>query len=79
MATGRSIGDVSWMLLSKKGWIGNFWVFEWGQRFKLGSAGFFLVFVIGDIWLINIHMEMPERERENRRDHVGKHADRRIQ
>jgi hypothetical protein len=29
----------------------------------LGSAGFFLVFVIGDIWLINIHMEMPERER----------------
>lgn len=49
----------------------------------MGSAGFFLVFVIGDIWLINIHMEMPERERErereNRRDHVGKHADRRIQ
>ena len=30
----------------------------------MGSAGFFLVFVIGDIWLINIHMEMPERERE---------------
>jgi hypothetical protein len=33
----------------------------------LGSAGFFLVFVIGDIWLINIHMEMPERERERER------------
>ena len=34
----------------------------------MGSAGFFLVFVIGDIWLINIHMEMPERERERERE-----------
>jgi hypothetical protein len=32
VATGRSIGDVSWMLLSKKGWIGNFWVFLMGAK-----------------------------------------------
>ena len=40
-----------------------FGFFNGGKDLNWEVLVFFLVFVIGDIWLINIHMEMPERER----------------